>query len=366
MAFGAFGAFVLLALVMRLPGNLAVGVAAAAVALAAGWVTFRPGRTDVVIWAAVAAGGVAVLGSGRSSNVGWFALAVLGMWCALVGSRRAALGFLAGCLLLFAAEWAAVPDAGWAAWMAGIGMAVLGGLLIRHEFALVAELRAAQADLADRARTEERNRIARELHDVIAHSLTVSLLHVAAARMAVRYDPSGAVRALEEAERLGRESLSEVRATVGLLRVHGGTPEGGAPQGAVAPPLPGVAELPALIEGFRAAGGDVTLAVDGDAESVPATTGLTVYRIVQEAVTNAVKHAPGAPVSVVVAVTGGTVELTVDSAGPPGRGSGSGLLNMRERAQSLGGSLTAGPGGRGWLVRASLPSAAHRTAETPL
>src|SRR3712207_1410321 len=103
--------------------------------------------------------------------------------------------------------------------MAGSSMALVGGLLLRHQFTLLAELHAAQAELADRARTEERNRIARELHDVIAHSLTVSLLHVAGARMAVQFDPAGAVRALEEAERLGRESLREVRATVGLLRV---------------------------------------------------------------------------------------------------------------------------------------------------
>jgi signal transduction histidine kinase len=349
VAFGAFAAFVVAAFAMRLPGEPAVDAAAAGVALAAGALALMSGRDPVVVWAVVAAGGVAVLGHGRSSNVGWFALAVLGMWCALSGSRRGALGFWFGSLVLFAVEWAAEPDAGWAAWMAGVGMAVGGGLLIRHQFALVAELRAAQADLADRSRTEERNRIARELHDVVAHSLTVSLLHVAAARMAVQYDSAGAIRSLEEAERLGRESLSEVRATVGLLRVDGDTVDG------VAPPLPGIAELSALTDGFRAAGADVTLTVEGEAAGLPATTGLTVYRIVQEAVTNAVKHAPGAPVAVDVRIGAAGVDLTVDSAGRPGSGSGSGLGSMRERAEALGGTLAAGPGGRGWRVHATLP-----------
>ena len=360
-AFAAFAAFVLVGLVIRLPEYLPVASVAAVVALAAGAALFTPDRGHLLAWAVLAGGGVVLLGSGRSSNVGWFALTVVGFWCALSGTRREALSFWAGSVLVFGVQWIWVqPDAGWAAWMAGASMALVGGLLIRHQVTLLAELHAAQAELADRARTEERNRIARELHDVIAHSLTVSLLHVASARMAVQYDPAGAVRALEEAERLGRESLDEVRATVGLLRVEdddGGT-------AGVAPPLPGAADLPELLQRYRSAGAAVELRTDGDLPALPATIGLTVYRIVQEAVTNAVKHAPGAPVSVDVTVTGGAVELTVDSAGPPAEGSGSGVLSMRERAQSLGGSLTAGPGGRGWLVRACLPSATSRTAET--
>jgi signal transduction histidine kinase len=94
--------------------------------------------------------------------------------------------------------------------------------------------------------------------------------------------------------------------------------------------------------------------VDGDPEPVPAPTGLAVYRIVQEALTNAAKHAPGAAVDVRVAL-GPAAEVVVDSAGRPGTGHGLGLDGMRERAAALGGTLTAGPGGRGWLVRAELP-----------
>ncbi|MGI8751611.1 MAG: histidine kinase [Acidimicrobiales bacterium] len=104
--------------------------------------------------------------------------------------------------------------------MVGTALTVLASMLLRHELDLVSQLRAAQAGLAGRARAEERNRIARELHDVIAHTLTISLLHVTSARLAVEFDPDDAARALAEAERLGRDSLEEVRAALGLL-CHG-------------------------------------------------------------------------------------------------------------------------------------------------
>jgi signal transduction histidine kinase len=228
--------------------------------------------------------------------------------------------------------------------------------LIRHEFILVERLKAAHAGLAERTRAEERNRIARELHDVIAHSLTVSLLHVASARLAVEHDPADAARALAEAERLGRQSLAEVRTTMGLLRP---TPSEGRP--GVAPPVPSLDQLPGLVEQLRRAGADISLTVEGDAGAVgalPATTGSTVYRIVQEALTNATRHAPGSTVSVQVEVAARGVDVRVDSAGPPGRGSGLSVESMTERARAVGGTCTAGPGGHGWLVHASLPPGA--------
>ena len=153
---------------------------------------------------------------------------------------------------------------------------------------LVAQLRAAQAGLAAKARAEERNRISRDLHDVIAHSLTVSLLHVMSARLAVESDPEDAARSLAEAERLGRESLAEVRQVVGLLRADGAVPDLDRTL-----PQPGVSGVPSLVERFQAAGADVTLTVDGDAGRLPATVGLAVYRILQEALTNVIRHAPG-------------------------------------------------------------------------
>lgn len=333
------------------PNAVAAG-AAAVVAVGAGTLLVQR-RRPVLLYAAVATGGIAVLGHGSSWNVGWFAVCLLGAWCVLIGGRRDGLVYWAGALALFAAEWLWVqPDPGWGAWMAGITLTVLGGLLIRHERDLVSQLRAAQAGLAERARGEERNRIARELHDVIAHTLTVSLLHVTGARLALEHDPADAARALAEAERLGQESLAEVRLAVGML--HGGDDPGRTA------PLPGADDLPALVERFRSAGADITLAVEGDTGRLPATTGLAVYRILQEALTNAIKHAPGSPTTVRLSVDADTVELAVDSAGEPGTGTGLGVLSMRERAESLGGSCQAGPGGRGWLVRATLPLGVSR------
>ena len=162
-------------------------------------------------------------------------------------------------------------------------------------------------------------------------------------------------RALAKAERLGRESLDEVRLAVGMLRAEG--------DGGRTTPLPGADQLPALVQRFRSAGTDVTLTVEGDASRLPATTGLAVYRIAQEALTNAVKHEAGAPTSVLLTVDAGTARLAVDTAAPPGAGSGLGLVSMRERAESLGGSCQAGPGGRGWLVAATLPLTPGRRRE---
>jgi signal transduction histidine kinase len=116
--------------------------------------------------------------------------------------------------------------------------------------------------------------------------------------------------------------------------------------------------VPSLVERFQAAGADVTLTVDGDAGRLPATVGLAVYRILQEALTNVIRHAPGAPTSARLVVSEREATLTVDSLGKPGAGTGHGVPGMRERAESIGGSCSAGPSGAGWLVRASFPLAA--------
>jgi signal transduction histidine kinase len=124
--------------------------------------------------------------------------------------------------------------------------------------------------------------------------------------------------------------------------------------------MPDVTAVPALIERFRAARTDVTLAMHGDTGRLPATCGLAVYRILQEALTNAVRHAPGAAIAVELNVGATAVSLSIDSAGKPRQGSGIGMISMRERAEALGGDCAAGPGGRGWLVRATLPLQAAR------
>jgi len=326
---------------------IALAVYAAVVAVGAAVPLVRRWRPQL-LYAAVATAGLAVLADGRSSNIGWFAVCLLTGWCVLTGSRREGLAYWAAAVILFTVEWLAVrPDPGWGAWLAGVTLTAAFSLLVRHDRNLLGRLRQAQAVLAEQARTQERNRIARELHDVIGHTLTVSLLHVQSARLAVEHDPADAARALAEAERLGRECLAEVRATVGMLR------EDDAAGGNA--PLPGADGLPALVKQFRSAGADVTLTVEGDAGRLPATTGLAVYRIAQEALTNAVKHAPGSPTDVRLTVSPAEVTLTADSRAVPGGGTGLGVVSMRERAESVGGTCQAGPGGHGWLVRATLP-----------
>ena len=323
------------------------------------------GAAAVLVWqqerylltaAVLATGGIAVLGHGSSTNLGWITVCLLGAWCAVFGARREVLFYFAGTTLWFAAEWLWIkPDPGWGAWIAGTALSISFGLLIRHQRDLVAQLRAAQAGLAERTRAEERNRIARELHDVIGHTLAVSLLHVSSARLAVEHGLDDAARTLAEAERLCRESLDEVRMAVGMLQEEGGSSR--------TAPLPGAGNLTGLVEQFRSAGATASLSVDGDIARLPATTGLAVYRILQEALTNAIKHAAGARTTVQLTVGTDEVELVVDTSGVPGTGTGIGLMSMVERARSLSGTCEAGPGGSGWLVRAALPLDPSRRRE---
>jgi len=353
-ALAAFTALVVIGL-LRMHPSAPAAAAAAVVAVGAGAMLVQQ-RRPLLLFAAVATAGVAVLGYNMANNDGWFAVCLVGVWCALVGTRRDTATFLAGVLSLFIVQWVWFDhDPGWGAWIGGTTLAVLTGLLIRQQADLVSQLREAQAGLAERTRAEERNRIGRDLHDVIAHTLTVALLHITSARLAVEHDPGDAARALAEAERLGRESLDEVRLAVGMLHQQG--------DGGRTTPLPGADGLPSLVERFRSAGADVTLTVDGDTGRLHATTGLAVYRILQEALTNAVKHAAGSPTSARLTVDADTVRLAVDTAAEPGTGSGLGVVSMRERAESLGGSCHAGPGGRGWLVEAALPLTASRRRE---
>src|SRR5450755_857222 len=329
------------------PPSVATAAIAAVGAIGAS-ILLAQRRSPLLVYAAAATAGIAVVCDARSANVGWLAVSLIGGWCSLVGGRRVGLVYWTGAITLFVIEWTWIrPDPGWSAWLAASTFTFFLGLLVRYQFVLVAQLRAAQAGLTEKARAEERNRIARDLHDVIAHTLTVSLLHVMSARLAGEHDPADAARSRSEAERLGRESLAEVRTAVGMLREDGDA-------GRTAP-LPGVDSLPTLVERFRSAGADVTLSVDGDTSRLPATVGLAIYRILQEALTNVIKHAPGSPAAVRLTVDAAAVRLSVHSMGAPGTGTGLGVISMRERAESLGGTCEAGPGGPGWLVRASFP-----------
>ena len=298
---------------------------------------------------AVAAACVVVICHTQASNLGWFGICVIAGWAALgaAGPPTAVTGV--GLLGVFVFEWSALPDEpGWGAWTAGVVFTVTACSFSRRQRELLEQLRAAQAELAARARAEERNRIASEVHDVIGHALTVSVLHLSSARLALDDDVDTARAALIEAERLASESLDEVRASVGLMR----TTSAGS-----ATPMPSGADVIELVESFRRAGTQIELDVDGDLGALPATRGLAVYRIVQESLTNAARHGDGSMVRVHV-VTGDETTVTVTSGGTPrvDGSEGAGLAGMRERAESLGGRMVAGPRSDGWRVEAVLPS----------
>jgi signal transduction histidine kinase len=184
----------------------------------------------------------------------------------------------------------------------GIIFAWAAGAALAKQERLIDELRAAQAQLAARAAADERQRIAREIHDVIAHSLAVTMLHLTGARMALHRDPQDAEAALLRAEQLGRQSLAEIRRTVGLLG-HEAT--------GVAAPLPCAADIVPLVREFAAAGLVVDLDVSGDAEALAPSTGLGLYRIAQESLANVTKHAQ-VRASVQLNVDDGTARLRVE------------------------------------------------------
>ena len=219
----------------------------------------------------------------------------------------------------------------------------------RREAATLAERNAALQRQAERALTAERARIARELHDIVAHHLSVVVLQAAGARASGK----PAAPALAKIEHSGREALNEMRRLLGVLREP--------TEGAGIAPQPGVAELAALAEGVRAAGLPVRLAVDGGHVALPAAVDVSAYRIVQEALTNVLKHAGPAHAEVTVGCANGAVviEVTDDGAGGAAAdqpASGHGLVGMRERAAMFGGELLAGPRpGGGFAVRARLP-----------
>ncbi len=356
--FGVFVVFVAVGIARRASDDPAAAVTGGAMAIAFGALAVLGPRRLLLPAAFAATAGVVLIAHGEASNIGWFGLVALAGWCALSAPAVIIGTYWLAAMLLLAGEAIFVShDPGWAAWIGGTCFSVVGCLFGRRQRELAVELREAQAGLVQHAQEQERSRIARELHDVIAHSLTVSLLHVSSARLSLRDDPDDAARALAEAERLGRASLDEVRHAVGLLH-----PAGGAHPTS---PLPGSSDVPRLIEGFRAAGADVRASIDGDLQTLPATVGLATYRIMQEALTNAVKHAPQTPITVHLAATDPTVRLDIDSAGRPGSGHGLGLIGMRERAEALGGRLEAGPGGSGWRVHAELPARTNPQAHEP-
>jgi len=367
---------------------------------------------------AVVAVGVVTMSVLRFSLEAGFVTVLVACYSAAVyGTRRLAAALVAAGIAIFAGTAVASAFGGrlpggahppLTTLLAAAG-AWLVGFVIRRQL----DLRAAQVKLANeaaeltaerqreeahRARLAERLRIARELHDVVAHHISVAVIQAQGAQRIAEHDPARAVAAMAEVERTGRSALDEMRRLLGLLR--SGEPDAAEaaaeltaaevaasaragpdvawnhpaeswsePDATSAtwlahPVPPGLGDIEALAERMRSAGLDVAVRTNGEPCTVPADVGLAGYRIVQEALTNALKHAGPAHVAVWLDFTGGlTIQVADDGRGAAAAldgarvpGAGTGLTSMAERARAVGGTLIAGPRpGGGFRVHASIP-----------
>jgi signal transduction histidine kinase len=294
------------------------------------------------------------------------------LYCAVLHSSRRrswAVSAAAGLVLAGMALLSLVADGGRAAVLSVLSLSMLLGVPVvwaievrRHrEQAAVERERAEQAHRMaelDRAAavTAERARMARDLHDVIAGQLSAIAIQSTAALNLP--DPHAATlrRVLEAVRRDSVASLTEMRAMIGLLRADG------AGDGDPRTSPPGLDRLDVLVDTARATGLRVEVHDRRSGRYVPAAVDLAAYRIVQEALTNAAKHAPGSRVRLSLGHREGAMMIELENelvpGAPQGDGTGVGLLGLRERAQAVGGTVQAGPHGRGWRVAAALPVAA--------
>ncbi len=239
-------------------------------------------------------------------------------------------------------------------WAFAFTVGWMGGVAYGRQVRIAYLLAEAQSRLAEQAAEEERHRLARDVHDLVAHSLAVTMLQLSGARLALAAgETDEALEALGDAESAGRAAMTEIHRTVGLL--------GSADERGTRSATPSAADLPALVASFEKAGLRVDFELDGPLETVPMATGLAAYRVVQESLSNAVKHAPGEPVRLRIGV--GQGEIVINVVNPIGAGvraavsptGGNGLRGMAERAELLGGRASAGNGNGTWKVDATIP-----------
>jgi signal transduction histidine kinase len=228
----------------------------------------------------------------------------------------------------------------------------------------VAAAEAAAAEEVRRALADERAQIARELHDIVAHAMSVIAVRSGVARMVIDSDPGQAREALAIIETTTRRSLREMRLLVSMLR-------DAEDHDAELSPVPGLGDLDRLVADTAAAGVAVDVDIDGTVRALSPAADLSAYRIVQEALTNVVRHAGPTHALVRISYRSGEVSIEVSDDGPRGQaparasraGSGHGLIGMRERAALFGGQLAAGPDAAGFRVRASIPTADVRSSD---
>jgi signal transduction histidine kinase len=239
-------------------------------------------------------------------------------------------------------------------WLLGIVFPWFIGRAAARQTQLTAQLEATRLELAEQELMAERRRIARDVHDFVGHGLAAVMLQVTSARHVLRRDPAAAEEALRSAEEVGRRSMRELRRTVTLLRSDD--------EATVAPPVPSALEIPELVDDARAGGLAADVWTRGDLSRIPPTVGVALYRIGQEALANASRHAPHARTVLGIEVADGSALLVADTTGPTATGPATepdrpryGLVGMRERATALGGEFAAGPTAEGWRVSCRLP-----------
>jgi signal transduction histidine kinase len=241
-----------------------------------------------------------------------------------------------------------------------IAAALFGGIAVRNRLAYVASIQARADDAANRRIGEERLRIARELHDVVAHTMATINVQATAASHVLAEQPAAAAEALQTIRLASKDGLRELRAILNVLRQ--------ADDADPTQPAPGLAHLDALIAGAAQAGLPTTLSRSGPPRPLPPEVDLAAYRIIQESLTNSIRHA--GPATATVSLTYGAADLRIEISdtgrgavvGPAGTGHG--LTGMRERAAAVGGTVQAGPGETGgFRVTARLPAAPWPAAE---
>jgi signal transduction histidine kinase len=287
-----------------------------------------------------------------------FLVLILACWAAgsLLDARQAVLALAA----VVAGGWAVfirAPEVPWTEliWLSFplTGVFAISAAAARHAArAQLAEERARRSEAAaERAAEEERGRIARELHDVVAHSVSVMTVQAGAVRRLLAPEQAREREALLTVEETGRQALTEMRRLLGVLRQEG--------ESAALTPQPGLGTIDSLVQQVREAGLPVELTFEGERIALPPGVDLSAYRIVQEALTNALRHAGPARAWVSVRYRADEVEVEVANDGrSKENGDGHGLVGMRERVALCGGVLSAGPRpGGGYTISARLPVA---------
>ncbi|GAA5039072.1 signal transduction histidine kinase [Thermocatellispora tengchongensis] len=311
-----------------------------------------PGRPAEVA-GLLAPAAIAALTGLAVNSVGWFVLVLYVAFVALTQRLWPGVVMWLASLSVVVAAAFATPDPGWPNWLAALTLVFWSGWAMRYRIEVGERLHRAENAATAAAALAERQRLAADLHDIVAHTLAVTVLHLGGVRLALQHDPKEAAAGIAEAERLARQSMAELRTVVRVLAEEGSDP-------AVVAPQPTAPRLPELFEEYRTAGLELKSSVDGELSAVSPTNGMVLYRLVQETLANASRHAPRCSVEVRLRISDeGAVRATVTNPLPdrlPRHNGGMGLRAMADRVRMVGGHVTAGPEDDRWVVRTELPA----------